>query len=119
MSETGMSKTGITPTEAAVIRMWTDLLGKPPGSVHEDFFELGGRSLTLVQFIARVEETYGVELPVEVLFAEDLTVSAAARAVDEARLAGVDKTELDGLLNELDQLSDEEVRRLLADGGEH
>lgn len=113
-----MSDTAMTPTEAAVVRMWTELLGREPGSLHEDFFEIGGQSITLVQFVARVQDSYGVELPVEVLFAEDLTAAAAARAIDEALLESISEAEMEALLGELDGLSDDEVRALLAEGGD-
>ena len=107
----------MTPSETTVMRMWTELLGSRPSSTHDDFFELGGVSLTLVQFMARVQETYGVELPVEILFAEGLTVAVAAQAIDQALVEVLGAAEVDGLLAELDRLSDEEVRALLAEGG--
>jgi acyl carrier protein len=106
-----------TPTERAVIGMWTELLGAEPGGPDADFFDLGGQSLTLLQFIARVQENFGVELPVEMLFAEDLTVAVAARTIDEALVTAVGDDELAELLAELDGLSDEQVQALLADGG--
>ena len=106
-----------TPTELTVIGMWTELLGTEPAGPDADFFDLGGQSLTLLQFIARVQETFGVELPVEMLFSEDLTAALAARAIDEALLTTVGDDELAGLMAELDELSDEQVQALLADGG--
>lgn len=75
-----------TPTELTVMHMWADLLATAPETPSADFFELGGQSLALLRFMARVEEAYGVELPVELLFAEDLTVSLAARAIEETLL---------------------------------
>jgi len=71
----------------------------------------------LLQFIARVQETFGVELPVEMLFSEDLTVALAARAIDGALLTTVGDEELADLLAELDGLSDDQVKALLAGGG--
>jgi hypothetical protein len=100
-------------TEAAVLRIWTDL-GLRPTSVDDDFFVLGGQSLTLVSFVARVQETMGVEVPVDALFDGDLTVAAAARVIDRAQLDGLDPAELAGLLAELDGMTDDEVAALLA-----
>jgi acyl carrier protein len=100
----------MTPTELVVTEMWTELLGGPPPSVNDDFFALGAQSLTLVQFLARVQERYGVELPVDVLFSTEFTVAEAARLIDEA-LLGDDR--LAELLDELDGMSDEEVQALL------
>ncbi|MGC4891480.1 phosphopantetheine-binding protein [Micromonospora sp. DT227] len=80
-----------TPTEAAVLRLWTDLLppsaGAPPiRSLDDDFFDLGGNSLGMIRFLFEVQERYQVELPVADLYsdASTITVAAAARAIDDA-----------------------------------
>jgi acyl carrier protein len=95
----------MTPEEAAVARIWTEL-GLKPASAEDEFFDLGGESLVLVGFLARVQHEMGLELPVDELFEEDLTVAAAARAIDRARLAAA--------LAELDGMSDAEVADLLS-----
>ncbi|MEU7870107.1 phosphopantetheine-binding protein [Dactylosporangium sp. NPDC049140] len=95
----------MTPEEAAVARIWTGL-GLRPTSAGDDFFDLGGESLTLVGFLARVQHEMGLELPVDELFEEDLTVAFAARVIDKARMAAA--------LAELDGMSDAEVAQLLS-----
>ncbi|WP_424533871.1 phosphopantetheine-binding protein [Sphaerisporangium viridialbum] len=105
----------MTATETAVAAMWAELLGITPGSADDDFFELGGQSLTMVRFLARVQETYGIELPVDLLFTGDFTVAEAARAIDRGRLEAADDTEIAALLTELESLSDEDVLALLAE----
>lgn len=105
----------MTATETAVAAMWAELLGVTPGSAGDDFFELGGQSLTMVRFLARVQETYGIELPVDLLFTGDFTVAEAARAIDRGRLEAADDTEIAALLTELESLSDEDVLALLAE----
>ena len=100
-------------TEALVLRMWTEL-GLPATSADDDFFALGGQSLTLVAFLALVQDTLGVEVPVDALFETDLTVAAAARAVDQAQLDGLGPDELAEVLAELDGMSEAEVAALLA-----
>lgn len=102
----------MTPTEVVVAEIWAELLGTPPQSVDDDFFALGAQSLTVVQFLARVQERYGVELPIDVLFASDFTVAEAARLIDET-LGGVSDEQLAELLDELDDLSDDDLRALL------
>ncbi|WP_433083543.1 phosphopantetheine-binding protein [Dactylosporangium sp. CA-052675] len=91
----------MTPEETAVARIWTEL-GLRPTSAEDDFFDLGGESLVLVGFLARVQHEMGLELPVDELFEEDLTVAAAARAITRAALA------------DLGELSDAEVAELLS-----
>ncbi|MGI5270289.1 phosphopantetheine-binding protein [Nonomuraea sp. CA-218870] len=74
--------------ENEVMRLWSEILGVEVTSPDQDFFELGGQSLAMVQFLATVEDEFRVELPVEVLFVEGLTVAEAARAIEEGSRAG-------------------------------
>jgi acyl carrier protein len=103
----------MTPTEEVVMGIWTDLLSTPPRSLTDDFFALGAQSLTVVQFLARVQERYGVELPVDELFATEFTVAEAARLIDEALLGDITDDQLAELLGELEGMSEEDVRALL------
>jgi hypothetical protein len=100
-------------TEAAVLRIWAGR-GLPATSVDADYFVLGGQSLTLVAFLARVQETMGVEVPVDALFETDLTVAAAARAITQAQLDGLEPDELAAVMAELDGMSDAQIAALLA-----
>ncbi|MGI5282059.1 phosphopantetheine-binding protein [Nonomuraea polychroma] len=76
-----MAMLGVLETE--VMRLWSEILGVEVTSADQDFFELGGQSLAMVQFLAMVESEFRIELPVEVLFVEGLTVAQAARAIEE------------------------------------
>lgn len=105
---------GADPTEAAVARIWTEL-GLRPAALDDDFFALGGQSLTLVRFLARVQESFGVELPVDRLFDADLTVAAAARHITQAQLDAAADGDLAELLAEVEGLSEDELAALLAE----
>ncbi|MEU7910127.1 HAD-IIIC family phosphatase [Microbispora bryophytorum] len=107
---------GASPVEAAVMRMWAELLDVAPTSVSDGFFQLGGHSLRLVQFMARVRAEFGVELPFDTLYTTSFTVSEVAKAIEERQLADADDEELAGLLDELAGLSDEEIDALLDSG---
>jgi hypothetical protein len=105
----------VSTTQTGVRRIWTEALGAPPDSVDTDFFEAGGESLGLIRFLAAVQHTYGVELPIHQLFAADFTVSTVAMAIDHALATGPITNDDDALMTELEQLSDEEIRALLAE----
>ncbi|MET9760110.1 SDR family NAD(P)-dependent oxidoreductase [Streptomyces sp. NPDC006372] len=54
---------------AAVIRgFWAETLGLEEIEDDDDFFELGGDSLSAIQLMARIREQFGVELSVALLF---------------------------------------------------
>jgi amino acid adenylation domain-containing protein len=73
-----------TPLEEAMAGIWEEV-GLPPAGIHDDFFELGGHSLLGTLVISRVIETFGVELPLQSLFANPTVASFTARV--EAALA--------------------------------
>jgi amino acid adenylation domain-containing protein len=57
-----------TPVEKKVAELWSELLGVDLVSADHSFFDLGGHSLLLMQFITRVRQTCQVELSVRALF---------------------------------------------------
>ena len=105
----------VSATVTDVHRIWTEALGTAPETVDTDFFDAGGESLDLIRFLTAVHDTYGIELPVHQLFADGFTVSTAAAAIDSALAPGTDHDETDALVAELEQLSDDEIRALLAE----
>ncbi|MEO7262780.1 MAG: amino acid adenylation domain-containing protein [Jatrophihabitantaceae bacterium] len=74
-----------TPLEAELATIFAELLALPaPVGVTDNFFSLGGHSLTATRLMAQVRTAYGVELPFRVLFA-DPTVASLAAAVEAGR----------------------------------
>ena len=70
-----------TSTEEAVARIWSDLLGVDSIGRHERFFELGGDSLTAMQLVSRLRETFDVELPIHEAF-DTPTIAGAAKWIE-------------------------------------
>jgi oxalate---CoA ligase len=73
-----------TPTEEIVARIWAAELGLPSVGLNEDFIDLGSHSLQGVAVVARLEEHFGVSIPVRVLF-EEPTVADLAAWIDRHR----------------------------------
>ncbi|MFQ5684549.1 MAG: AMP-binding protein [Candidatus Binatia bacterium] len=105
-----------TQVEKELAEIWAKVLSFDKIGIHDNFFDLGGHSLLATRVISRVISTFKVELPIKTLF-ESPTVADMAQIIiqNDAKLAG-DK-ELARMLAELDTLSDEEAKRLLADEG--
>jgi hypothetical protein len=103
-----------TPIERDLAVLWAVLLNLLSVGIHDNFFDLGGHSLLAVQLISRVRQIYGVDLSLEVVYSGDFTVAELANAIElkEIEQAGGDYQDL---LRELDGLSDEEARNLLAE----
>ena len=66
--------------EEEVAAIWDEVLGRPGGSVTDDFFALGGHSLLAIQLLSRVREKFRVDLPVRRLF-ETPTVAGLAEFI--------------------------------------
>ncbi len=104
-----------TPVEAAVGAIWQEVLGLDEIGVHDNFFDLGGHSLAVSQVLARVTETFHVDLPLRTLF-DAPTVAALAVAIVGHLAQSPDRDMRERLLAELDGLSEAEAEQRLKRG---
>jgi amino acid adenylation domain-containing protein len=74
-----------TPTEEVLAQVWAEVVKLDQVGVEEDFFELGGHSLLATQVITRVRESFGVELPLRILFEGSVTVRGVAEQIEQAQ----------------------------------
>jgi NAD(P)-dependent dehydrogenase (short-subunit alcohol dehydrogenase family)/aryl carrier-like protein len=68
-------------TEAAIYRMWTEMLGVDQLDRQDNFFAAGGSSLLLMRMKARIQRQLNANVPVEALF-EEPTISGMAAAIE-------------------------------------
>jgi acyl carrier protein len=101
-----------TPIEEDLVVIWRQVLGLEQVGVYDNFFALGGHSLLATQILARLRESYPVELPLRRLF-ETPTVAGLAETIEEGLVGQEDEEELARLLAELEGLSNEEASRML------
>ena len=64
--------------EELLTGIWGEVLGVAQVGVHDDFFDLGGHSLTATQATSRIRSVFQVDVPLSVLF-ENPTVDGFAR----------------------------------------
>jgi thioesterase domain-containing protein/NAD(P)-dependent dehydrogenase (short-subunit alcohol dehydrogenase family)/acyl carrier protein len=65
-------------------RWWKELLGVDKVGIRDDFFDLGGQSLTGVRLLAKVKKKYGVDLKLATLFSAP-TIEKLCAVVDNRK----------------------------------
>jgi len=103
--------------ERVVAGTWADVLRLDRIGVHDDFFDLGGQSLLATQVASELEVTLGVAVPLQTMFTAPTVQAQADHIFRSARDAGIDVDEVAELVLQVRDLTDEEVRGLLADNG--
>ncbi|HZN05327.1 MAG TPA: phosphopantetheine-binding protein, partial [Pyrinomonadaceae bacterium] len=103
-----------TPMSREIARIWANLLKLDPAQigVHQSFFKLGGHSLLAIQLLFQIKRTFDVEIPFVDLF-QDPTVAGLELAIVQRKLELVETSELDELLADVEQMTDEDVDQLL------
>jgi amino acid adenylation domain-containing protein len=103
-----------TPIEELLAGIWSEVLALEQLGIHDNFFDLGGHSLTATQIVSRINETLPVTATLRVLFAHPTVASLAEQLEQEGRGAGIDMSHVARLLKGVSELSDSEVRARLA-----
>jgi aspartate racemase len=76
----------VAPRSEAEIKLaslWRDVLGREEIGIYDNFFDLGGHSLLATQVMARIRETFNVNLPLRYFF-EQPTVAGLAEFLRNA-----------------------------------
>jgi thioesterase domain-containing protein/acyl carrier protein len=77
-----------TPTEATLALLWGEVLGLEQVGRDDNFLELGGHSLLATRLIARIRDTFKVDLSLRRLF-ETPTLTAVADFIDHHKPVGL------------------------------
>lgn len=76
-----------TEMEARFAREWAEVLGLPQVGIHDNFFDLGGHSLTAVQLISRIQRMIGNPIALLDLFQAPTIEGFAQRISDQTETA--------------------------------
>ena len=69
--------------EEKLAEIWQQVLGTgSPVGIHDNFFHLGGHSLLAAQLIARLRDTFHIELALDILLEQAPTIVDLARHID-------------------------------------
>ncbi len=112
-----------TPTETLLAGLWKDALGIDSVGRNDHFFELGGDSIRAARILARLQQTGFEAAPIRLFFVTPKLHEFAAaldelgQSTGEARPDASDAVviggEIEALASELEQLSPDELERLL------
>jgi amino acid adenylation domain-containing protein len=111
-----LSQTFVAPrsaTEELLAEIWSEILGVEKIGIHDNFFDLGGHSLRVIQVVSRIRQTFDLEISVRHLF-QNPTISKQIEVM--AELAGSFEVidEIARTVREISQLSPEQVQAMLA-----
>jgi amino acid adenylation domain-containing protein len=101
-----------TPIEEQVADIWRAVLAVDRVGVYDNFWDLGGHSLLATKVLARIRDAFGIDLPLKTLFTAP-SLGELTAALGQSLLAAHGEEAAD-LLAELDGLSEDEIRSLLA-----
>lgn len=76
-----------TDLEALLVREWVEVLGVPQVSIHDNFFDLGGHSLTAVQLVSRIQRMIATPIALLDLFQAPTIAGLAQRISAQAEAA--------------------------------
>ena len=111
-----LSQTFVAPrsaTEELLAEIWSEILGVEKIGIHDNFFDLGGHSLRVIQVVSRIRQTFDLEISVHHFF-KNPTISKLIEVI--AELAGSFEVidEIARTIREISQLSPEQVQAMLA-----
>ena len=104
-----------TPVEEELSRIWAEVLSLDEVGIHDNFFDLGGHSLSANRVVSRVFEQYRLEIPLQSLFRSP-TIAEMAALISQFQGKMLNEMQLAAILEELASLSDAEAQRLVSEG---
>jgi amino acid adenylation domain-containing protein len=98
--------------EKTLASIWEKVLDVRPVGIHDNFFDLGGHSLSATQVISQVIKQFQLELPLQSLF-QSPTVAKMAAVITQNQAKRASEAELPQMLREVEAMTEEEAQRRL------
>ncbi len=89
-----------TSTEKTIADLWSSVLGIEKIGIHDNFFDLGGHSLSAVQVTVKIHQAYNIDLTLQSFF-QSASLEELAVAVEEKLLESTGEEKLKQLLSEI------------------
>ncbi|MFN6560832.1 MAG: amino acid adenylation domain-containing protein [Nostoc sp. ChiSLP01] len=96
-----------TPTEEILVQLWMEVLGRKQVSIYDNFFDIGGHSLLIIQVGNKVREIFNSNISVTDLFKYP-TISTLAKYLSQEN--NVEQTAI-ASINELAKKQKEAIKR--------
>ena len=102
------------PTEQRLVRVWEEVLTVHPIGIHDNFFDLGGNSLSAGRIVSRITQSFQVEMPLQCLF-ESPTITALALAITNFQTRQAQDHDMAQMLETIEKVTEEEAKQLLGE----
>ncbi len=110
-----LSKEFIPPKtwiEAELAKLWQEILDFDKVSTDDNFLDLGGNSLLIIQLIAKIADVFYISLTFKEILSTKLTVAEQAVIIENALLEQTNSEMLDELKKEVDNMPEEKIAEL-------
>jgi phthiocerol/phenolphthiocerol synthesis type-I polyketide synthase E len=107
----------VSPTnesQEVIVAIWEEILGIRPVGIYDNFFDLGGHSLLATLFLSRLQEELGIRLDLKTIF-EKADIAGIAELVENQKPRAGEAQDIESLLDEIEELSEEEVQHALSE----
>jgi amino acid adenylation domain-containing protein len=108
----GPSIAARTPIEKVLVKLWVDVLGVDEIGIRDDFSDLGGDSLIAAQIVTRINDTFSLRRPLNLLL-EAPTVGELCSFIIEHETHAGQSEKIANVLLKIEDMSAEEISRAL------
>lgn len=102
-----------TYIEKEIAMIWAEFFDLDQIGIDDDFIDLGGHSLVAAQILVRIERTFEVKVSLKDMLTQGKNIRSLAAIVEELLLSDTDDDEMEQLLREMENMSEEEIAALI------